>query len=184
MIQVTSGPNFPLANGCLIPCLERCVHYAFDAVEKIRTQNIKSLSPSTAAVNDFQEHKDSLMKDLVWTSECRSWYKNGEVKGKVWGPWPGSSLHFLELMSVPRWEDWEYEYLNTGNRFEYLGKGKTEREEGDGTDLAWYVSEPGSNSDPPQPELRKTQGLRSGLPETVPSVQVYHSTMKHQYRET
>lgn len=138
---MTSGPNFTLANGCLIPCLERCVHYAFDAVDRIRRLNIKSMSPSVSAVDDFQEHKDALMEDLVWSSGCRSWYKNGHVDGKVWGPWPGSSLHFLELMSSPRWEDWEFKYRDTGNRFAYLGRGKTEREETEGTDLAWYISQ-------------------------------------------
>ncbi|KAK5674344.1 hypothetical protein LTS10_012928 [Elasticomyces elasticus] len=138
---MTSGPNFPLANGCLIPCLERCVHYAFDAVDKLRRQNLRSMTPSVSAVADFQEHKDSLMEDLVWTSGCRSWYKNGHVNDKVWGPWPGSSLHFLELMAQPRWEDWEFKYFGTGNRFSFLGKGITEREDNNSKDLAWYIDQ-------------------------------------------
>ena len=70
---MTSGPNFPLANGPLIPCLERCVHYAFDAAVKLQTQNIKAMLPFPEAVDDFQEDKDELMKDLVWSSSCRSW---------------------------------------------------------------------------------------------------------------
>ncbi|KIW94684.1 uncharacterized protein Z519_04661 [Cladophialophora bantiana CBS 173.52] len=141
---MTSGPNFPLANGALIPCLERCVHYAFDAAIKLQSQNIKAMSPLPEAVDDFQEYKDELMKDLVWSSPCRSWYKNGKVEGKVWGPWPGSSLHFLELMSEPRWEDWNFEY-KTQNRFQYLGRGKTQRETTDGADLAWYITESGGS---------------------------------------
>jgi hypothetical protein len=71
---VASGPNFPLANGCLIPCLEMCVTYAFRAASKIQTEGIKYLCPQPEAVDDFQDHKDVLMKDLVWTSDCRSWY--------------------------------------------------------------------------------------------------------------
>lgn len=70
---VTSGPNFPLANGALVPCLEKCIQYAFDAAQKIQTQGIKSLSVKQEAVDDFQEHKDAIMKDLVWSSACRSW---------------------------------------------------------------------------------------------------------------
>lgn len=72
-LSVTSGPNFPLANGTLIPCLERCVNYAFDAAIKIQTQNIKAMSPLAQAVDDFQEFKDTLMQELVWSSPCRSW---------------------------------------------------------------------------------------------------------------
>lgn len=75
---------------------------------------------------------------------CVYRYKNAKVEGKVWGPWPGSSLHFLEFMSEPRWEDWEIEY-KTGNRFQYLGRGKTQRETVDGADLAWYLTESGGS---------------------------------------
>lgn len=80
---VASGPNFPLANGTLIPCLERCISYAFEAADKIRREGIRSLSPKHKAVNDFQEHKDALMKDLVWTSGCRSWYVK-ILQCKIW----------------------------------------------------------------------------------------------------
>ena len=66
-------------------------------------------------------------------------YKNGKINGKVWGPWCGSAPHFIELMSQPRWEDYKIEYKST-NRFQYLGRGQTEREKLGG-DLAWYVKD-------------------------------------------
>lgn len=147
-MTVTSGPNFPLANGSLIPCLELTVDYAFKAAQKLSTQSITSLSPKSVAVDDFQQYKDALMPDLAWSSGCRSWYKLGKVDGKVWGPWPGSALHFLEAMNEPRWEDWDIKYgcaheKEKGNRFSYFGNGQTEREE-NGGDLSWYVREPGA----------------------------------------
>lgn len=70
-------------------------------------------------------------------------YKNGTIDGKVWGPYCGSVPHFLELMSEPRWEDFNIKY-NTSNRFQYLGRGKTYREVSGG-DLSWYVTEPGAS---------------------------------------
>ncbi|OAL40668.1 hypothetical protein AYO20_00404 [Fonsecaea nubica] len=139
---LSSGPNFPLAQGTLIPCLERTINYAYDAVLKLQRQGIKSLSPKPEAVQEFLEHKDAVMRDLAWSSGCRSWYKLGKVDGKVWGPWPGSAVHFLEATEQPRWEDWEIRYVG-GNRFAYFGSGKTQREE-DGGDLTWYLSEPGA----------------------------------------
>jgi hypothetical protein len=69
-------------------------------------------------------------------------YKNGQKEGKVWGPWPGSSLHYLEVMSSPRWEDFDIEYLSA-NRFSFLGNGRAKIEEEEGADLAYYLSEPG-----------------------------------------
>lgn len=140
---MATGPNFPLANGSLVACLEHTLKYAFRAVEKIQTQGVKSVSPTREAVNDFQEHKDAIMEKMVWTSPCRSWYKNGKVDGKVWGPYPGSVPHFFELMGETRWEDFKIKY-RTSNRFQYLGRGNTHREVSGG-DLAWYVTEPGAN---------------------------------------
>ncbi|OAG37610.1 hypothetical protein AYO21_08218 [Fonsecaea monophora] len=139
---IISGPNFPLANGCLLPCLETNIQYAFTAVQKLRYDSIKAVVPKPQAVDDFQEFKDALMEDLVWTDHCVSWYKNGKAEGKVWGPWPGSSLSYLELMARPRWEDWDFTYLRP-NRFSFLGRGKTERE-CCGGDLAYYLTEPGA----------------------------------------
>ena len=71
-------------------------------------------------------------------------YKNGDADGKVWGPWSGSSLHYLEVMNKPRWEDYEVTYLSR-NRFDYLGNGRTILEI-EGGDLAYYLSEPGARA--------------------------------------
>lgn len=70
---VATGPNFPLANGALVPSIESVLKYAYGAVSKIQRQGIKSLHPKTTAVDEFQIHKDAMMEDLVWTSGCRSW---------------------------------------------------------------------------------------------------------------
>ncbi|KKP02329.1 hypothetical protein THAR02_05579 [Trichoderma harzianum] len=140
---MATRPNFPLANGSLVACLEQTLKYGFRAVKKVQTQGLGSVSPTREAVSDFQEHKDAIIEKMVWTSPCRSWYKNGKVDGKVWGPYPGSVPHFFELMSETRWEDFKIEY-RTSNRFQYLGRGNTHREVSGG-DLAWYVTEPGAD---------------------------------------
>lgn len=70
---MVTGPNFPLSNGSLIACIEQSIRYAFRVVEKIQTQGVKSLSPTQKAVDDFQQHKDAIMEELVWSSTCRSW---------------------------------------------------------------------------------------------------------------
>lgn len=69
-------------------------------------------------------------------------YKNGMRDGKVWGPWPGSSLHYLEVLSTPRWEHYNIKYLGK-NRVAYFGVGRTKREK-EGGDLAYYLREPWS----------------------------------------
>ncbi|CAK7199450.1 hypothetical protein SEUCBS139899_002130 [Sporothrix eucalyptigena] len=134
---MTTGPNCPAAHGTFIPCIEAYLNYAFSAAERLMTEDIKSITVKQAAVDDFQAHKDDIVQDLVWTSGCRSWYKNGTVDGKVWGPWPGSGPHFVESITVPRWEDYDFVY-RSGNRFQYLGDGRTLREL-QGGDLSWFI---------------------------------------------
>lgn len=62
--------------------------------------------------------------------ECMSWYrKDGQGKSGdfVTGLWPGSTLHCIEALRSPRWEDYEYEYRPEENGAEvnqmaWLGK--------------------------------------------------------------
>lgn len=47
---------------------------------------------------------------MVFADSCRSWYKGGRADGKVIGIWPGSSLHYYEVLAEPRYEDFDYTY--------------------------------------------------------------------------
>ncbi|KAL9108349.1 MAG: hypothetical protein Q9227_006809 [Pyrenula ochraceoflavens] len=114
----------------------------------------RSFSPSATATKHLNAHHQRFLQRMVFSDPCRSWYKGGRAEGKVIGIWPGSSLHYYETLSEPRYEDWdyEYEYENGGNIWGYLGNGWTEietrdreRREGgeeEGEDLAWYLKKP------------------------------------------
>jgi hypothetical protein len=85
----------------------------------------------------------------VYSEKCRSWYKMGKEEGRVAGLWPGrilvcrfviwiligiwnlgSCLHAVRALANPRWEDFNYEYLDgePKNRFYWLGDGQTYNE--------------------------------------------------------
>lgn len=63
--------------------------------------------------------------------DCQSWYrKDGQGKSGdvVTGLWPGSTLHCIEALRSPRWEDYLYEYPREENGAEenqmaWLGNG-------------------------------------------------------------
>src|ERR1700761_6336665 len=58
-------------------------------------------------------------------ADCVSFrYKNNET-GRVNAVWPGSSLHYVEAIKVPRYEDFEIEYLGPAkkNMWAFLGMG-------------------------------------------------------------
>jgi cyclohexanone monooxygenase len=72
--------------------------------------------------------------------------------------WPGSTLHYLEALKDPRWEDWSFKYRADGNRFTYLGNGHSSAEAHDG-DLSYYIRD--HDDSPIDPVLKKAS--RNGL---------------------
>lgn len=130
------GPYGPLGHGSFMPLIERWTRYMFDAIEKAQIENIKSYTPRLDLSRQFRQHADLFLKRTAWTSPCRSWFKQGREDGQV-VIYPGSRLHFLELLKAPRYEDFEIEYWD-GNRFAFLGNGFQTREF-DGRDITNYL---------------------------------------------
>ncbi|KAF5316157.1 hypothetical protein D9619_006298 [Psilocybe cf. subviscida] len=129
------GPNSPVGNGPLLTGAQ--ADYMLKLMNRWQTENIKSFMPKDAAVDEFIEFKDKFMATTVWNEDCRSWYKNNSISGKVTALWPGSTLHYLEALAEPRYEDWDFTY--TGNRFAYLGNGYSQAESDRTADWAYYI---------------------------------------------
>lgn len=86
------------------------------------------------------------LKRMVFSDNCRSWYKGGRADGKVIGIWPGSSLHYYETISEPRYEDYDFVY-DSRNMWNFLGNGWTQLEKDDvenggKNDLSFYLAKP------------------------------------------
>ena len=138
---VLGGPNSGVGSGSLTVIFERVCEYTIKAIKKAQFERIKSMTPSAAAVKDFMEYTDAYFLRTVFGQKCKSWYKNGKEEGRVVGLWPGSCLHAVRTFENPRWEDYEYVYLDERrNRFGYLGDGWTEVER-KGGDTAFYMEE-------------------------------------------
>ncbi|KAF0637907.1 hypothetical protein FPSE5266_03749 [Fusarium pseudograminearum] len=132
-----NGPNTPLANGSLIAAMHSTVDYIARLIRKISTQDIKSIQVRQDALDDYNCYIQESLKRTVWTGNCRSWFKNGKVDGRVTAMYPGSVLHFQEMLQDFRTEDFDFEYT-AKNRFQFMGNGLTFRETNDG-DLSWYM---------------------------------------------
>ncbi|KAG6878270.1 hypothetical protein C0992_008328 [Termitomyces sp. T32_za158] len=131
------GPNSPIGNGPVLCAIEAQIDYMLKFANRWQTENIRSFSPKREAVEDFIAHKDAFMKKTVWEHDCNSWYKANSVSGKVSALWPGSTLHYLEAIADPRYDDWEITYK--GNRFAWLGNGYSQTEVDETADLAYYI---------------------------------------------
>ncbi|KAH7009858.1 hypothetical protein EDB80DRAFT_838797 [Ilyonectria destructans] len=114
------GPNTPISNGSLMGPVEATGDYFIRIMRKMIRQRILSFDVRSEAQSDFDAHTQSRMKDMVWTGTCRSWFKRG-TNGKVTALWPGSSLHYIQVLAENRWEDYNWAY--EGERYAYWGHG-------------------------------------------------------------
>lgn len=119
-----------------MPLIERWTQYMFDVIEKVQVENIKSVTPRLEPSLQFRQHADLFLKRTAWTSPCRSWFKQGRTDGQA-AIYPGSRLHFFEMLKRPRYEDFEFEYWSS-NMFSFMGNG-FEMREFDGRDITNYL---------------------------------------------
>lgn len=131
------GPYGPLGHGSFMPLIEAWTGYMFAAIEKRQIENIKAVTPKMGPSVAFRRHADLFLQRTAWTSPCRSWFKQGRIDGQA-AVWPGSRLHFLDMLKSPRWEDYDIEYRDEKNMFAFLGNGFSVRES-DGRDITNYL---------------------------------------------
>ncbi len=130
------GPNSGVGHGNLLIMLETMAEYVAKAVEKLQAQDIRTIQPSMAAMNHFMQHCDDHFQRTVFSEDCSSWYK---TDGRVAALWPGSSLHAVKAFKHPRWEDWEYTYIDNNN-MSWLGDGSTEADWDRSIDKSYYLT--------------------------------------------
>jgi len=133
------GPNSAIGFGSLTKILEAECDYVVKAVRKLQRDDYASMEPKAERVKDFTEYVDAYFEGTVYTEQCRSWYQQD---GRIVGLWPGSTLHALEALRSPRWEDWVYEQVHEKgkkkNGLRWLGNGwSTTQTDGD---PSWYIN--------------------------------------------
>ncbi|KIW09237.1 uncharacterized protein PV09_00163 [Verruconis gallopava] len=115
------GPGATWSNGTLIPSIETTIEYSIQIMKKIQHEHIKAIEVKQEALDEIYAHFDEFHKTTVWQENCRSWFKDGKVKNRIY-LWPGSTIHFLKSIKRPRYEDYNIRYRYK-NRFAYLGNG-------------------------------------------------------------
>ncbi|CAG9943089.1 unnamed protein product [Clonostachys rosea f. rosea IK726] len=133
------GPNCPIGNGPVLCAIEAQADWMCKVIDRFQTTNISQFAPKEEAVRDFVQYKDWFMKGTVWNDPCRSWYKGGRDGNKVLALWPGSALHYLEMMKDVRFDDLDIKYA--GNRFSFMGNGYSQTELDDTADWGYYIRE-------------------------------------------
>ncbi|ETS80720.1 hypothetical protein PFICI_08249 [Pestalotiopsis fici W106-1] len=142
------GPNAGVGSGALTIIIESAGDYIIKCIRKLQKEDYSTMNVKKERVSDWVEHCQAYFKKTVYTDQCKSWYKGSGGDGShIIGLWPGSTLHALEALRSPRWEDFEWESLrNSGNKMRWLGNGysithtKSSSDDGQyGGDPAWYI---------------------------------------------
>ena len=142
------GPNSGLGNGNLLVIIESIAQYVGQCLQKLATQNIRTLEPKQKCVDNFTRFCEVYFKRTVFSAECGSWYKSSppgtspeeRKKGRVTALWPGSSLHAVKALEKVRFEDFEIAYVEP-NEFGWFGDGWTVAERmSDVEGLTYYLN--------------------------------------------
>lgn len=102
------GPHSPVGHGSLLPSIERVTLYICDIINKLQTQNYSSFMLKPGKAKHWQYQMLAWLDKTVWGDDCRSSFKNGTRDGKLYSFHGGSRLHYLELLRLPRYEDFEW----------------------------------------------------------------------------
>jgi cation diffusion facilitator CzcD-associated flavoprotein CzcO len=89
---VVVGPGATWSNGTLIPSIETTIEFTIQVIKKMQTELIRSVEVKQEALDDIYGHFDEFHKATVWKEECRSWFKDGKVKNRIY-LWPGAVSH-------------------------------------------------------------------------------------------
>lgn len=123
------GPNSAIGFGSLTVILESEADYACKVVRKLQKERYACADVRAERVRDFQRFVTAYFKGTVYVDKCRSWYKGDGGKGPdIIALWPGSTLHALEVLRSPRWEDFTWDSLSDSE------------DDGEPNALAWLVN--------------------------------------------
>ncbi|KAH7033748.1 uncharacterized protein B0I36DRAFT_408469 [Microdochium trichocladiopsis] len=135
---MVGGPNSGVGTGSLTIVLQQTADYAIKAMHKAQKEDYASIEVKAERVADFSAFVDEYFKRTVYVDDCSSWYRGGKKGGHIFTLWPGSTLHCIEALRAPRWEDYHLEPIEpAGNSLRWLGNGWSQTQL-DG-DPAWYI---------------------------------------------
>lgn len=98
---VINGPTGNWGQGCALPSHEGQIEYAMQCIQKLQDDRIKSLTSKQGLITQLNEYIDAWHRQKsVWAEECRSWYRDNKVHGRVYilpGRYDLSASHGLKL---------------------------------------------------------------------------------------
>ncbi len=98
-----NGPTGPVGNFSLIDIAERQWDYIDQLIGLLREGEAKTVAPSVAAHENYEERRIAAAKNTIFGSGCASWYLDATG---VPSSWPWSYDAFAEAMAAPMMQDY------------------------------------------------------------------------------
>ncbi|OAL45380.1 FAD/NAD(P)-binding domain-containing protein [Pyrenochaeta sp. DS3sAY3a] len=133
------GANSGVASGSVTRLMESLAEYILKCVRKLQKEDIGAMHVSPRSLRAWIKQVNAYFPRTVFYDNCHAWYRRGD---RVTGLWPGSTLHAIETLKSPRWEDYQYEYYEgsegASNCFGWLGNGWSTISL-NGGDVSYYI---------------------------------------------
>lgn len=104
-VPLDTGPNTVTGHTSVLFSEESQVPYLLQLLEPVRAGLLKSVAPTEAATDRYNDMLQERLKGTVW-SQCVSWYRVGGG-GRIVSTFPGPLVLFWWWLRRPRWEDYE-----------------------------------------------------------------------------
>ena len=102
------------------------VTYIISCIDKMQRERIASMTPKTSAIKAYHKHCDAYFTETVYSESCKTWMRAAKnYPDRITAIYPGSYLHFRNVLSHPRWEDYDYEMDDVDDLFYFMGNGLT-----------------------------------------------------------
>lgn len=98
------GPNTNLGHNSIIFMLERQTEYVRTQIERIFSENLRSLDVDEGAQARFNAALQNKLKRTVWAADCPSWYKTED--GLITNNWHGHALEFASTLGKTDRDAW------------------------------------------------------------------------------
>lgn len=90
------GPNSNLGHSSVIIMIEAQARYITCLLRKARQSNRPTIAVRPDAEAAYNQGIQEALKNTVWNSGCKSWYKNGQ--GHIFSLWPHTTTRFIREM--------------------------------------------------------------------------------------
>jgi hypothetical protein len=108
------GPSGAPSAGSTLHMIEFSYAYMILCIQKLQREHLKSMAVSARASRAWMRQVDRYFDKTTFTYTCKSCAKANVPDGRVMAIWSGSSVHARVAFQKPRWEDYEFEYLEEG----------------------------------------------------------------------